>query len=69
GTEKMARLAPRELVGIHVNVLATAPDDIAAALRPGGTKPAGLSADEEDAGDQLVAPDVVIDHTRGKANG
>ncbi|QND14519.1 epoxide hydrolase [Rhizobium leguminosarum bv. trifolii] len=52
-TEQMALIAPPELVGIHVNMPATVPDDIAAALRPGGAKPAGLSADEEHAYNQL----------------
>lgn len=52
-TEQMALIAPPELLGIHVNMPATVPDDIAAALRPGGTKPAGLSPDEERAYDQL----------------
>lgn len=52
-TEQMALIAPPELLGIHVNMPATVPDDIAAALRPGGTKPAGLSSDEERAYDQL----------------
>lgn len=52
-TEQMALIAPPELVGIHVNMPATVPEDIAAALRPGGTKPAGLSADEEHAYNQL----------------
>ncbi|MGR9245749.1 epoxide hydrolase family protein [Rhizobium leguminosarum] len=52
-TEQMALIAPPELVGIHVNMPATVPGDIAAALRPGGTKPAGLSADEEHAYNQL----------------
>lgn len=52
-TEQMALIAPPELLGIHVNMPATVPDDVAAALRPGGTKPAGLSPDEERAYDQL----------------
>ncbi|MBY5400254.1 epoxide hydrolase family protein [Rhizobium leguminosarum] len=52
-TEQMALIAPPELVGIHVNMPATVPEDIAAALRPGGIKPAGLSADEEHAYNQL----------------
>lgn len=52
-TEQMALIAPPELLGIHVNMPATVPDDIATALQPGGTKPAGLSADEEHAYNQL----------------
>lgn len=52
-TEQMALIAPQELVGIHVNMPATVPADIAAALGPGGSKPAGLSEDESQAYDQL----------------
>ena len=52
-TEQMALLAPPELVGIHTNMPATIPDDIAKALDSGGPPPAGLSADEKYAYDQL----------------
>jgi pimeloyl-ACP methyl ester carboxylesterase len=52
-TEQMALLAPPELVGIHTNMPATIPDDIAKALGTGGPAPAGLSADEKYAYDQL----------------
>ncbi|MDN3272680.1 epoxide hydrolase [Frankia sp. RB7] len=52
-TEQMALLAPPELLGIHTNMPATVPDDIAKALQPGGLKPSGLSADENYAYDQL----------------
>jgi pimeloyl-ACP methyl ester carboxylesterase len=52
-TEQMALLAPPELLGIHTNMPATVPDDIAKALRPGGSKPSGLSADETYAYEQL----------------
>ena len=52
-TEQMALLAPPELVGIHTNMPATIPDDIAKALESGGPPPAGLSADEKYAYDQL----------------
>ncbi len=52
-TEQMALLAPPELLGIHTNMPATVPDDIARALQPGGSKPSGLSADENNAYDQL----------------
>lgn len=52
-TEQMALLAPPELLGIHTNMPATVPDDIAKALQPGGSKPSGLSADENYAYDQL----------------
>jgi pimeloyl-ACP methyl ester carboxylesterase len=52
-TEQMALLAPRELVGIHTNMPATIPADIAKALQAGGLPPAGLSEDEKYAYDQL----------------
>lgn len=51
-TEQMALLTPSGLVGIHTNMPATVPDDIAKLL-PGGPPPAGLSADEKYAWDQL----------------
>ena len=52
-TEQMALQAPPELLGIHTNMPATVPDDIAKALQPGGPRPSGLSADETHAYDQL----------------
>jgi pimeloyl-ACP methyl ester carboxylesterase len=52
-TEQMALIAPPELVGIHVNMPATVPADISKALRFGEAAPAGLSADEQHAFDQL----------------
>jgi pimeloyl-ACP methyl ester carboxylesterase len=52
-TEQMALLAPPELIGIHTNMPATIPDEIAKALQVGGPVPAGLSADEKYAYDQL----------------
>ncbi|HLG81896.1 MAG TPA: epoxide hydrolase [Bradyrhizobium sp.] len=52
-TEQMALLAPPELLGIHTNMPATVPDDIAKALQPGGSRPSDLSADERYAYDQL----------------
>ena len=52
-TEQMALLAPPELLGIHTNMAATVPDDIAKALDTGGPAPSGLSADEQHAYDQL----------------
>ncbi|PDS79845.1 epoxide hydrolase family protein [Rhizobium sp. L18] len=53
-TEQIALIAPPELLGIHVNMPATVPEDIAAALQPGGKKPQGLSPDESHAYDQLA---------------
>jgi len=52
-TEQMALLAPPELAGIHTNMPATVPADIAKALSSGGPAPAGLSADELHAYAQL----------------
>jgi pimeloyl-ACP methyl ester carboxylesterase len=52
-TEQMALLAPPELLGIHTNMAATIPADIATALQYGNPPPAGLSADEQYAWDQL----------------
>jgi pimeloyl-ACP methyl ester carboxylesterase len=52
-TEQMALLAPPELLGIHTNMPATIPDDIAKALQFGDPAPSGLSADERGAYDQL----------------
>ena len=52
-SEQMALQAPPELLGIHTNMPATVPDDIATILAAGGPAPAGLSADEKNAFDQL----------------
>jgi pimeloyl-ACP methyl ester carboxylesterase len=52
-TEQMALLAPPELLGIHTNMPATVPDDIATALQYGNPQPSGLSSDEQHAYEQL----------------
>jgi pimeloyl-ACP methyl ester carboxylesterase len=52
-TEQMALLAPPELIGIHTSMPATVPADVAKALQVGGPPPAGLSAEERQAWDQL----------------
>jgi hypothetical protein len=52
-SEQMALLASLELIGIHVNMPATVPADVSKALRLGDPAPAGLSADEQHAFDQL----------------
>ncbi|MDM0022276.1 epoxide hydrolase family protein [Variovorax saccharolyticus] len=52
-SEQMAVQAPPELLGIHTNMPATVPDDVAKALQFGNPPPAGLSADEKHAFDQL----------------
>ncbi len=54
-TEAMARQMPAGLVGIHVNLPATIPPEIGAALGSGGPPPAGLSDKERAAFDTLVA--------------
>jgi pimeloyl-ACP methyl ester carboxylesterase len=52
-TEQMALLAPPELIGVHTNMPATVPADIAASLAAGSPAPASLSPDERYAYDQL----------------
>ena len=52
-SEQMAVQAPPELVGIHVNMPATIPPEINSALQSGSPPPAGLSAEERKAWDQL----------------
>ncbi len=52
-SEQMALQAPPELLGIHTNMPATVPDEIAKALQFGDPAPSGLSADERHAYDQL----------------
>lgn len=51
-TEQMALQQPPGLIGVHTNMPATVPDDVAKTL-PGGPPPSGLSADEKQAWDQL----------------
>ena len=49
----MARQAPAGLLGIHINLPATIPPDVAAVLAGGGPAPAGLSEKERAAFDSL----------------
>ncbi|HEY7442952.1 MAG TPA: epoxide hydrolase [Vicinamibacterales bacterium] len=53
-TNAMAQQAPRELIGIHLNFSGAAPPEVAKALQSGGPPPAGLSAEERRAYDQMA---------------
>src|ERR1700727_519868 len=48
-TEQMALLTPPGLLGMHTNMPATVPDNIAEALKQGEPAPAGLNPDEKHA--------------------
>ncbi len=52
-TELMAVQEPQGLLGIHTNMPATVPADVSKQLSIGGPPPAGLSADEKHAWEQL----------------
>jgi pimeloyl-ACP methyl ester carboxylesterase len=52
-SENMALQQPPGLLGIHTNMAATVPPDVSQALGAGGPPPAGLSADEKRAYEQL----------------
>jgi pimeloyl-ACP methyl ester carboxylesterase len=54
-SDAMARQAPQGLLGIHTNMPATVPPEIARALTNGEPAPAGLSADEKAAYEQMNA--------------
>jgi pimeloyl-ACP methyl ester carboxylesterase len=53
-TNAMARQAPAGLRGIHLNLPATVPPEVAAALAGGGPAPAGLSDEERAVFDALM---------------
>ena len=53
-SEVMALQQPPGLAGIHTNMAATVPANVSKALGMGGPPPAGLSADEQHAWDQLI---------------
>jgi pimeloyl-ACP methyl ester carboxylesterase len=52
-TEQMALLSSSELIGIHTNMPATVPADVARALQFGEPAPSGLSFEERGAWNQL----------------
>jgi pimeloyl-ACP methyl ester carboxylesterase len=52
-TEQMALQKPAGLLGIHTNMPATIPDDVAKALQLGGPPPAGLAPDERRAYEEV----------------
>jgi pimeloyl-ACP methyl ester carboxylesterase len=63
-TEQMALQAPPGLLGIHTNMPATIPEDVAKALQFGDPPPSGFSADEQRAWEQL---DLFYKHGLGYA--
>ncbi|WP_082596642.1 epoxide hydrolase family protein [Sphingomonas sp. Root241] len=52
-TEQLAVLFPTQLLGIHLNMPSAVPGEIFQSLHAGGPPPAGLSADEQQAYEQL----------------
>jgi pimeloyl-ACP methyl ester carboxylesterase len=52
-SHEMAKQAPPELLGIHVNLPGTVPPEVAKALQTGDPPPSDLSADERRAYEQL----------------
>lgn len=52
-SNEMAKLAPPELLGIHVNLPGVVPPEIVKAVQSGAPAPAGLPADELQAFEQL----------------
>jgi pimeloyl-ACP methyl ester carboxylesterase len=64
-TEQLALITPPGLVGIHTNMPATVPAEVAKALQFGDPAPAGLAGDERQAFDQL---DTFYKHGLGYAN-
>ena len=52
-TNEMGKLAPPELLGIHVNLPGTVPPEIFKAIAAGDPSPASLSADEKRAYEEI----------------
>jgi hypothetical protein len=53
-TDVMAAPGPPELLGMHLDMPATVPPDVAEGVPSGAAPPPGLSADERRAHEQLV---------------
>lgn len=64
-TEQMALQQPEGLIGIHTNMPATVPQEVAKALQFNEAEPAGLSSDEKQAYNEL---DYFYKHGLGYAN-
>jgi pimeloyl-ACP methyl ester carboxylesterase len=62
--DQMGLQAPGGLLAIHTNMPATVPEDVDKALLAGGPMPAGLSADEKRAYEQLVRTFKQVDYAR-----
>ena len=62
--DQMGLQAPAGLLAIHTNMPATVPADVDRALQAGGPAPAGLSADERRAYEQLVRTFKQVDYAR-----
>jgi pimeloyl-ACP methyl ester carboxylesterase len=62
--DQMGLLAPPGLLAIHTNMPATVPADVDKALAAGSPPPAGLSAEEQRAYDQLVRTFKQVDYAR-----
>jgi len=62
--DQMGLQAPAGLLAIHTNMPATVPADVDKALLSGGPAPAGLSADEQRAYEQLVRTFKQVDYAK-----
>jgi pimeloyl-ACP methyl ester carboxylesterase len=66
--DQMGLQAPVGLLAIHTNMPATVPADVDKALQTGGPAPAGLSAEEQRAYEQLVRTFKQVDYARFMAS-